>query len=698
MTPRKKAGTVQPVQPAYPHTYDADYHALLVSVQAQLEHALTSSAPLFTTDTGDLFDLFLAALPAEWRQYHTCNACRKFFERYGGLVTISEKGTITSAVFTVLPSDNFYANAILSIANQIALAGVTGVFVSPESLWGTPVTGAWSHLAARPPRSAVWTRQAKTAAQRMAELKEDFSMLQRALTTYTTATIETALAILRTDQLYRGEKVLGVAEWLLQAKQRLVKARGAKRTNIAWKIVATAPTGFCHVNSTMIGTLLDDIQNELPYDTIVRNFKAKMSPATYQRAQAAPATGTIQQAERLFAELGLEPSLHRRYARLDELPKQSFIWAPRGRSAAVRTAGGIFGRVSAKQEPTPAQTHLPGVTMTWEKFQRVALPNAQTIEVLVPPAADRFAALVTAAEPDAPAILQWDNPFSWYYASGIDAEMRRRLVMAGGRWEGNDIRCSLMWENYNDLDLHCITPQRAHIYYADKEACRYGGNLDVDMNVYGETDKPVENIRWARSHAPSGRYEFYVNLYRCHKKGPLATPFVVELEVDGRVWRVQGVTRMQNQNNAFSAMVKVAEFFYTPNVPIRLGGVAEISAASVSPNVWNVSPNTYVPVTAAVTSPNLWGKPPLEQHGKHAFFLLDGCWDTQQGVGRGFFVETLKSDLRPVRSVLEAYNASAEIAGAESATACGIGISKEGTGNLTVRVNGQAIYTIDRWD
>ncbi len=95
----------------------------------------------------------------------------------------------------------------------------------------------------------------------------------------------------------------------------------------------------------------------------------------------------------------------------------------------------------------------------------------------------------------------------------IDAEIKQRVEAAGGRYEGVDIRASLLWNNTNDLDLHVIAPSGEHIYYAHKRsAC--GGWLDVDMNVRGETTKPVENVQWTRGSAPAGRYKVFVQNYR----------------------------------------------------------------------------------------------------------------------------------------------------------------------------------------
>lgn len=124
----------------------------------------------------------------------------------------------------------------------------------------------------------------------------------------------------------------------------------------------------------------------------------------------------------------------------------------------------------------------------------------------------------------------------------IDAEMKARVEGAGGMYENVDIRASLMWNNRNDLDLHIMTPGGFHIFYAQKRApC--GGFLDVDMNVTGETTKPVENIRWEKSKAPEGHYQVSVQCYATHGGNAAATPFRVEVEVAGnKILHFDGTT------------------------------------------------------------------------------------------------------------------------------------------------------------
>ena len=131
---------------------------------------------------------------------------------------------------------------------------------------------------------------------------------------------------------------------------------------------------------------------------------------------------------------------------------------------------------------------------------------------------------------------------SWEERKGdIDNEIKQRIEAAGGLVEGVDVRFSLIWNNRNDLDLHVQTPNGHHIYYGSKKApC--GGELDVDRNVSGETTKPVENTRWAKDMGKPGKYKVWVENYSFHERSQAATPFKVEIEINGEVSHFEGET------------------------------------------------------------------------------------------------------------------------------------------------------------
>lgn len=147
----------------------------------------------------------------------------------------------------------------------------------------------------------------------------------------------------------------------------------------------------------------------------------------------------------------------------------------------------------------------------------------------------------------------------------IDAEIQQRVEAAGGQYKNVDIRASLLWNNRNDLDLHIIPPSGEEIYYGHKQS-QCGGWLDVDMNVNGETTKPVENIRWSKGKAPKGKYKVIVQNYAFHEQNHAPTPYRIEVEVAGEVQHFEGVASPNRETGASSNQL-VYEFHFDPSKP-----------------------------------------------------------------------------------------------------------------------------------
>ena len=118
-------------------------------------------------------------------------------------------------------------------------------------------------------------------------------------------------------------------------------------------------------------------------------------------------------------------------------------------------------------------------------------------------------------------------------------ELKERLEREGAR--SSDVQISLLWNNYNDLDLHVVCPSGERIHGGNREsAC--GGELDVDANVRPETKKPVENVVWPESKAPGGTYKAYVHHYKKHKKRRSKDPtkFQVICNAGGEILEYEG--------------------------------------------------------------------------------------------------------------------------------------------------------------
>lgn len=414
--------TTTGIAPIGASTTTSDPDSYRPMLEALRDHfANGGDGPLFTTDVDpdELWAAWLSGFPAEERQHHNCHSCRRFLQQFGGLVDIDEDGIIRPAVL-VFEAPGTYGGAFDAASKLFQKARVNGVFLSSSPIWGTPSNLdakrglSWQHLHIVPAKKQIFQHAILSASQRSAELGEEYKMLSRALGELKAEHIRTALSIAEADALYRGEKVEGRLRWLLELHEARTDARhrGVKE-NLVWLAVAEAPAGFAHVRSSVIGSLLEDIEAGKSFEAVKRAFDAKMHPLQYQRPQAAPSAGNIAQAEAIVEKMGIASSLRRRFARLEDVKA---LWTPPAPKEQPKGEG-VFGHLKpgAKgSEPMQAK----GATLTFSKFEKTVLPGAERIEVFAP-TVSHYTAFTVAADAAAPPILQWDsveerNSVAWY--------------------------------------------------------------------------------------------------------------------------------------------------------------------------------------------------------------------------------------------------------------------------------------------
>lgn len=650
---------------------------------------------LYQVNVDGLWETYLNNLPEDGRFAYDCRACKQFIERYGNLICIDPvNGNVESVLWGDIDIPPYFQKAVVALNNKIKKSSkISNVFISDVRTLGTPQTGVWTHIHVNLPHEMVNHSRTKNASQLMAEKTEDFTMLLNALNEYPIEIVEQAVALLQTNSMYRSNTILGIANWFLEVHKSIQgNMKAINMGNLIWKAVGEAPNGFCHIKSSMIGTLLDDIKAGHSTGVIAARFEEKMNPQNYMRSQSAPTASAIEQAEKLVEKLGIADSLRRRYARFDEIADKC-LWKPKGPlyKFLEKESKGVFSNVPPKEKlnTTGSMIDIPTATMTWAKFERTVLPTAEKIEVKVDNP-NRFMALITEAVPGSENIFKWNNPFSWYYHGGIDGEIKRRVEAAGGRYENCEIRCSLIWNNYTDLDIHCITPKFRRIYYGHKNVGN--GWLDVDANGgRPTTTSPVENIRWV-SGAPDGHYAFLVHNYcdRNHRYNP----YKVELEVGGKIYSYNGV--MGDTADGLT----VFEFDYYNKQIVNLKMPSNTTCSGI--DMWGLTTLEFAEVKGIVKSPNMWDKTDTgTESNNHTFFILKGCKDESEGKGRGFFNEILKPELREIRKTLEVYTASTPIEESELSNACGVGYSTDSEWDLMLRVTSNRssrLIKIDRFD
>lgn len=395
---------------------DETYNRFLYLMQARVTTLLEKPGTVvYTTDNDKLFEKYLGRIDESVRQIHNCNCCRRFVNTFGNLVTIGADGQLVPLMWdrTIAKGCPEIQEAVELMHFLTSTGDITGVFYSKSVNWGNHFEGGYFHMSCVVPEHMRFRHALNTPSQAMAEKVEEYKMVRRAISDYSTHTVERAIAVLETDHLYRSDKFLGIAQWFWSLKVECDNIQNRKlKTNLVWRAVGTAPKGFAHIRSSMIGTLLDDLEARVSFDDAKAKFNDKMHPLKYQRPQSAPSDANIEQAEKIIEKMGLQNALRRRYARLEELPT---LWLPADKEEPT---GSVFGHLKRKHD-REVMTSSKITPITWLKFQRDVLPKVTRMEAYLDSNRMNLGAMVTAADMSAPHIIAWDredkrNPVSIY--------------------------------------------------------------------------------------------------------------------------------------------------------------------------------------------------------------------------------------------------------------------------------------------
>lgn len=379
---------------------------------------------LFVVEKEGLFGVFLENLSPEHRQHYNCHCCRNFIERFGKIVVIMPDGSVESPLWSKTDVPEFFQKSVEAMRQAVINTKIDSVFVTEEKKWGNAVTGVWTHLHGTPPREVIHKDKLKTSYQLASEHKENFGIINRGLAEYSKEAAVQAVRVLEADAVSNSEKVVEIAKWFLALHEAIEGKKGKIRSNLIWSAITRVPMSWSHIKNTMIGTLLDDITANMPYEVIAKRWAEKMHPLQYKR----PTTlneGNIDAGNRIIEKLGATSALRRRYARLEDII--NWVWKPQpivedaGRD---NYRGGAFDHLRETKKKIINDIVLPAKTVTWDHFQQNILPTANTIEYLTDGYRHGYFSLVTAVDPNAAPILMWDgvdeirNPVSWYFRHG----------------------------------------------------------------------------------------------------------------------------------------------------------------------------------------------------------------------------------------------------------------------------------------
>jgi hypothetical protein len=645
-------------------------------VQSKFEQFSKDYPNLFYVeiDRDKIWDLYLNGFKdGVERQSNNCNCCKSFLRQYAGIVAIDVDNNVISLWDFDAEDNEEYANSIKAIREYIHTLPITDVFYSEIKKIGTDKNLDntrnifWNHFYLELDPKYVHKSSASIDTIR-GEKRDNKSVLRRSLDEITDDSCKTVLELIAQNSLYRGIEFKSLVEEFYGVKKEYNKISADGKDVFCWANSINQHSSTCKIKNTVIGTLLSDISEGMDLDRAVTAYEKKVAPSNYKRPAPVITTKMVEDAKKTIQKLGYEDSLERRYATPTDININNLIYIDK--SSNIKD---VFNEMSAEVIVNPKTfTKIEEVSIT--DFIDKIVPTAKSIEVLFENShLNNMVSLLTSSNDDSPSMFKWNNNFSWSYTGGITDSIKERVKEAGGNVDG-ELRVSLSWFNYDDLDIHVIEPNGHRIYYGDKRS-NTSGHLDVDMNAGGGSTRiPVENIVWTNKKTMlEGTYKVEVNNFSLRETTNVG--FIVQIECNGETFDFEEKASPRNKDTK-----TIISFNFSKKDGITINGNTKSNI--VSKEKWRIKTNQFYKVKQFMLSPNHWDK---SIGNKHFLLFLDGCVSDESP--RGFFNEFLKDELISNKNTFEVLGSKIKVEPTDNQLS-GIGFSETQRNSIIVKVRG----------
>jgi len=236
----------------------------------------------------------------------------------------------------------------------------------------------WNHLhTGKIPRAKC----VASPSQDRGHYRTTVQVFKRGLVELTTEAAAEVLALIDSNNLYRGAEHREAVAQFLVAKQAFdSKQTPWEREAFVW---AHARGPAARFRNTVIGTLVSDLSDRIGIEQAVGRFEAKVAPQNYKRTKALITPGMVKKAMETIEELGLESALERRFARIDDISINDVLWVDNAVKPLMK--GGI-GEVLMQHATTPVASDKDeerAEKVSLDDFMQNVLPTATGMEVPV---------------------------------------------------------------------------------------------------------------------------------------------------------------------------------------------------------------------------------------------------------------------------------------------------------------------------
>lgn len=658
-------------------------------ISKQIDKMVASGRPLFIV-SGEIWDLYLDSFPdgtnkiyKERREYD-CQHCKNFIRDVGNVVTVNDDKTY-STIWDVDVDEPFQTVAN-KIRDVILTKPIFNIFLTDTRKIGVAENSQllpnnmikwWNHLYCRLDSVRVVKESDKLSI--LSDSKSSFDVLSRGLKEITLDAINLVLKSIEDNQIYRGQEFKDQVESFRELKLEYDVTPNLYRDRYVWLNYNKKPA---RIRNTAIGTLLQNISNDMDCETAVNRFEKIVAPTNYKRPKPIITERMVNDAMKTIENENLERSLYRRFAKISDISINDILFADRDVQPAMKN-----GLKSSLMDSIVDSTPLVEKTLeiNIEDFIENIIPETNSLKVMFDGKLENnLVSLISPKFDDATPLFKWGNPFSWSYNGNLTDSVKDKVKKAGGNVDGF-LRVSLAWKNTDDLDIHVKQPNGEKIWFGSRCDFTTGGKLDIDMNASTTVRDPVENVTWSDPRKMLiGVYKVYVNNYQ--QRESIDYGFEIELECGNTILNLKHEKPVNHKESVF-----VIRFdFDGENIKI-LKTNSDCELGRTSKDVWNLKTNKFQDVSLVTLSPNHWCDT-SPTGNKHYMFIMNGCKNPDKA--RGFYNEYLPEKYMKHRKVFETLADKTRCEKSDDQLS-GLGFSSTVKNSLICKVNNGKNYKVN---
>ena len=622
------------------------------------------------------------------RTTHDCQCCKRFIRNVGRVIG-SVDGKIVS-VFDNLNITGEYKVVAEAMAKLVKGKGITTIYLNDEQTVGQRESyeqredgevHTWEHFYQVLPQKAY--SLAGDVGTRKGKAQTNCKVLKRSITELSVYAVETVIELIDQNSIHRGNEFIGIVKGLKNLQTGYAQASNKELYLWNKTLEMQENNHDCNIRGTAIGTLLVDLSADVELDVAVKKYEDKVSGTNYKRTSALVTPRMKKEAQAKAKEMGIEPSLLRRFANKSDVSVNDVLFADNTVKPFMEDS--LFDIVPTKKGVVKNLDKVE--EMSAEQFITKVLPKAESVELFLENKHEaNLQSLIAPVNPTAPCIMKWDNNFSWSYNGEVAESVIKQQVKAAGGIVDAPLCVRLSWNSRDDLDLHLVEPSGNRVYFSNKSGST-GSRLDVDMQ--GEHLNQVENIYWSSlARLQKGNYRVEVDNYSANgnRHGEVREEgFVIEVEHDGQLITIPHKAIIKNKQR-----ISVLDFTVDNKGEITFKPLLSSTDNFNSKNLWGVETGQFHKVDMVMKSPNYWDNS-NKTGNDHLFFMLDKCVNPDDA--RGFYNEFLNQELQLHRKVFEVL-ASQLKAEYSSNQLSGLGFSSTLRNEVTLRVKGSFNRTI----